>query len=553
MSKKTSEQGISFRFRKGASIGEPDAESDDRFLSHCFVDTGDYGTLVDCNNPRRIIVGRTGAGKSALIQHLIQNEENVIEISPDNLSLNYISNSDIITTLEKAGVKLDLFYTLLWKHVFATELLKRKYNLANEEKTKSWFSSFLPPLKKKDQGKERALEYLKDWGDKFWQETEYRVKEVTQKLESDINAQLGGDIVGLKAQASTGQKITEEQRAEIIHKAQRVVNSIQIKALSDVMTLLADEVFNDNQQKYYVVIDKLDENWVENDLRYRLIRALIETVKDYRKISSVKIVVALRLDLLQSVFERTRDAGFQEEKYQSLLLHLNWNPPQLEKLLDERIALLVREQYTNTPIKLRTLFPPTIVRENFIDYLLNRTLWRPRDAIAFVNECIRRAEDKGQVSVQIVRDAEREYSAQRIDSLAYEWFIQYPKLKDYIALLERMPMEFKLSAITKEKIEAFALAHAMDGENDPDPIIRAAYVFINGENSNPHSFVIALVKVLFKVGILGIKPDGFTGQLWVQTSERIPSDGQIKPNSTAYIHPMIWSNMGIIVTGSSLR
>ena len=186
MNKKANESGIPFRFRKESSIGEPDAESDNHFLSQCFVDTGDYKTLVDCSNPHRIIVGRTGAGKSALLQHLIRSEENVIEISPDNLSLNYISNSDIITTLERAGVKLDLFYTLLWKHVFATELLKKKFNLANEEKTKNWFSNFLPPLKKKDQSKERALEYLRDWGDKFWQETEYRVKEVTQKLEKDV-------------------------------------------------------------------------------------------------------------------------------------------------------------------------------------------------------------------------------------------------------------------------------------------------------------------------------------------------------------------------------
>ncbi len=550
MGKNSSEQGIPFRFRKGASIGEPDAESDDRFLSRCFVDTGDYGTLVDCSNPHRIIVGRTGAGKSALIQHLLRNEENVIEISPENLSLNYISNSDVIAVLEKAGVKLDLFYTLLWKHVFATELLKRKYHLANEEKTKSWFSSFLPTLKKKDQSKERALEYLRDWGDKFWQETEYRVKEVTQKLENDVRTQLGADIAGLKSQVGADQKYTEEQRTEVINKAQRVVNSIQIKALSDVMQLLADEVFNDEQQKYYVVIDKLDENWVENDLRYRLIRALIETVKDYRRIKSVKIIVALRLDLLQSVFERTRDAGFQEEKYQSLLLHLNWTPQNLEKMLDERIAILVREQYTNTPIKLRTLFPASIGKEGFVDYLLNRTLCRPRDAIAFVNECIRRSDGKGLVSVQTVRDAEREYSAQRIESLAYEWFVQYPKLKDCINILERLPAEFKLSAITKEKVEAFALAHAIDGEHDSDPIIRAAYAFINSGHSNQHPFVIALVKVLFKVGVLGLKPDGFTGQLWVQTSERIPSDGQIKPSSTAYIHPMVWSHLGIIVTSS---
>ncbi len=64
---------------------------------------------------------------------------------------------------------------------------------------------------------------------------------------------------------------------------------------------------------------------------------------------------------------------------------------------------------------------------------------------------------------------------------------------------------------------------------------------INGGNPNPHSFVIALVKVLFMVGVLGIEPDGFTGKLWIQANERMPSDGQIKPNSTAYIHPIAWS------------
>lgn len=551
MGKNKDEQGINFRFRKGASVGEPDAESDEKFLSQCFIDTGDYEILADCNNPHRIIVGRTGSGKSALIQNLIRSEENVIEISPENLSLSFISNSDLISKLERSGVKLDLFYTLLWKHVFATELLKRKFHLANEEKTKHWFSCFLPQLRKKDQSKERALEYLTDWGDKFWQETEYRVKEVTQKLENDVKSQLGAEIVGLDVQASAEKKYTEEQRTEILSKAQKVVNNIQIKALSDVMKLLADDVFNDNQQKYYIVIDKLDENWVEDSLRYRLIRSLIETVKDYRKIPSVKIVVALRLDLLQSVFERTRDAGFQEEKYQSLLLHLKWNPQHLEKMLDKRISMLVREQYTNSPIKLRTLFPPQIGRETFIDYLINRTLCRPRDAIAFVNECIRRSEDKGSVSVQTVRDAEREYSSQRMDSLAYEWFVQFPRLKDDITLLERMPVEFKLSAITKEKIEAFALAHSMDGNNDSDPIIRAAYAFLNNGSTNSHSFVIVFVKAMYKVGILGIKPDGFTGQLWVQTSERIPSDGQIKPNVTAYIHPMVWSSLGVIVANIS--
>ena len=69
-------------------------------------------------------------------------------------------------------------------------LLKSKYDLTTEEKTRSWIGGFLLSLKKKDEKKERGLSYLREWGDKFWQETEYRVVEVTKKLEKDVQAQM---------------------------------------------------------------------------------------------------------------------------------------------------------------------------------------------------------------------------------------------------------------------------------------------------------------------------------------------------------------------------
>ncbi len=468
--------GADFRFRRNESVGEPDAESDELFLTRCFIDTGDFQTLQDCSKPQRIIVGRTGAGKSALISNLKQSQENVIEISPENLSLNFISNSDVLNTLEKAGVKLDIFYGLLWKHVFTVELLRYKYNLSSEEKTKAWSFGFLASLSKKDQTKERALEYLRDWGDKFWQETEYRVKEVTQKLESEIKSSLGSSLDFLKTDISAGIKGSEEKRIEVTHQAQCIVNKIQVKSLSDVMRLLAEEVFNDTKQKYFIVIDKLDENWVENNLRYRLIRSLIETVKNFRAIPNVKIIVALRLDLIRNVFEKTRDAGFQEEKYQALLLPIHWDKNMLEDMLNKRVGKLTSEQYTNRPLSLRELFPESVGRSRFVDYLFDRTLYRPRDAIAFVNECLKQSYGKSKITVQTIRLAEIEYSAQRVESICYEWIDHFPKLSEYLCLLEKMPLNFKLSFFSKAKIEDFCLQHSMqDGENSLDPVIRAGH------------------------------------------------------------------------------
>ncbi|WP_271009434.1 P-loop ATPase, Sll1717 family [Paucibacter sp. B51] len=538
---------LQFRFRKGASIGEPDAESDDRFISSCFVDTGDYEVLADCSTSQRIIVGRTGAGKSALMRHIKASQEHVIEIQPENLSLNFISNSDILQTLAKSGVKLDLFYSLLWKHVFTVELLRNKFNLSSEERTRNWISNFLPSLRKTDQAKERALNYLKNWGDRFWEETEYRIKEVTNKLECEVKSQIGADIKYLNTGISAHEKGAQEIRADVIHRAQRVINGIQIKELSDVIQLLADEIFNDPQAKQYILIDRLDENWVDDELRYRLIRSLIDTIKHLRVLSNVKIIVALRVDLLESVFEKTRDSGFQEEKYRALFLRLAWSKEHLGQLLDRRVAQLCREQYTSNGLKLADIFPEMIGGMPILDHILQRTLYRPRDAIAFVNECLRRSEGKGVVSVQTVREAEREYSAQRLDSLCYEWFNHFPGLKKYLGLLERLPHKFKLSAISKEAVEEFSLRHCIDTEHPTDPVIDAGRTFINSPGASAHAFVVVLTKVLFTVGAIGIKSDGFSSEAWNFSSERPPSDGQIKPSSTAFVHPMLWGSLGTVV------
>ncbi|WP_322067781.1 hypothetical protein [Burkholderia cenocepacia] len=49
-------------FAEIASVGAMDAESDERFLRDCFLDTGDLDSLEDCQDPKRIVVGRVGAG-----------------------------------------------------------------------------------------------------------------------------------------------------------------------------------------------------------------------------------------------------------------------------------------------------------------------------------------------------------------------------------------------------------------------------------------------------------------------------------------------------------
>lgn len=435
------ETGIEFRFNRNDNVGSAQAELDNEFLSACFVDTGDLNILRDTSHPKRIIVGRTGSGKSALVRKLIQDEEHVIDIQPINLSIEYIANSDVLQFFETLGVKLDLLYQLLWKHVLAVELIKHRYGLNNEQKTKTFLDN-LSTLFVQDAGKEQAIRYLREWGDKFWNETEHRVKEITSKLESDLKASAASNVPGIKFEAGAAQRLTEEQKREIVHRGSQVVSQVQIKALSDLIRVLAENVFNDPLQRFFITIDGLDEHWVEDRLRFKLIRALIETSKSFQRLQNVKIVIALRVDLLYRVIEATKDAGFQEEKYESMYLRLRWDKNQIEQLVDKRIVKLVLGRYTKRQVHLRELFPPKIGRISFVDYLIERTFLRPRDAILFVNDCLGRSEGRNRITVQIVADAEAEYSRKRRISLVEEWAGLYPSISDCLDLLQLREVSF---------------------------------------------------------------------------------------------------------------
>jgi len=287
-----------FLFDRLDTIGAADAEEDKIFLKTCFVDTGDIEALRDCDNPKRIILGRTGSGKTALIQKLIESEDRAIEIHPESLALSYISNSTILKYLSDLGVRLDVFYKLLWRHVFTVELIKRHFDIRDRQtkatflaQIRSWF---------KDEKDKKALEYLEIWGKSFWEETEYRVKELTTTLENDLKESVSATVPNFSLSLTEGQKVSEQQRAEIIHRAQTVVNRVQVKELTQIIGLL-DRILEDPQKRYYLIIDRLDEDWVEEKLRYQLIHALIDAVKEFRRVRHAKVIVAIRYDLLDRV------------------------------------------------------------------------------------------------------------------------------------------------------------------------------------------------------------------------------------------------------------
>lgn len=533
-----------FRFRRNDNIGTADAEADEEFLSECFLETGDLEVLRDYRSPKRIIVGRTGTGKSALLRRLAAVEENTIELQPEVLSLNYLTNSTILKFFENLGVRLDPFYSLLWRHVFTVELIRKRFHIQNEQ-SKLQFLGWLSNILERDKAKKKALAYLEEWGSHFWEETEYRIREYTTKLESDLTASAKASGLGGELGVGAADKLTVEQKDEIVQRAQYVVSGVQIKDLHEVMRLLREDIFDDPQQRFFVLIDRLDENWVDDPIRYKLLRALLEAVRAFQEVPYVKIVVALRLDLLDRVFRTTRDAGFQEEKYESLFLRLRWTEHQLESLLDKRIDKLVKRQYTKTAVKTRDLLPNKRRRDDPLTYMLQRTFLRPREAILFVNECLSNAEGKAQITWNVLTSAEVEYSRKRLRSLADEWHSDFPSLIAYTRVLTSRKPHFPFKALDKASIDQFVLK-AIDESLDPaDPLWNMLQDYTTSDRIGWEAIAIHLVRSLYQTGVLGLRPRPGMAVQWSFANQPSIAVAQLAPESELNVHPTFWSVLGI--------
>ena len=497
------------KFRKNVDIGSIAAEND-RFLKTCFLDTGHFANLVDMDDPKRIILGRTGTGKTAIINELKNKNWDIVAIDPEALSLQYLSNSTILQYLHQLGVHLDLFYKLLWKHIFTVELLKCHYKLDDEQSQQKFLSSIFSRFGK-NKKKRKAIEYLVEWTGSFFENTEYRVKEITEKLERNVSAEVGFDIKGVAMKTEGGANSSIEQKADIFKKAQSAVNSIQIAELNDLVNLMETDIFTDDQKKYFLLIDDLDKDWVDQSIVYELIKALLDTVNDFsHKIRHVKIVVALRENILEKVLRSQGKRGPQREKYDPLYLQLFWTPEELTQLLDLRIDQLFTGQYSSTQtISTSDVLPPkTKHREDGLTYILARTFLRPRDLIHFFNICLKHSIDKTTIVWDAIKSAELEYSKSRLDSLFDEWKENYPCLDKVFALFKNFESSFLFDMISDELLYKIIDDSFNNQKNDlksTNWLEHIVQLYLeSGESAYP-TIRLELFNVLYAVGFLGVK------------------------------------------------
>jgi hypothetical protein len=277
-----------------------------------------------------------------------------------------------------------------------------------------------------------------------------------------------------------------------------------------------------------------------------LIRALIETVRDFSQAQQVKIIVALRYDLFDRVIRLTRSAGFQQEKYESLNLHLQWSREQLVQVLDYRIERLVEQRYTKQRVTHKDILPANIQKgKGTIDYILERTFMRPRDVIHFFNLCILQASNQPQITGQMLRQAEREYSRDRLKALAEDWIVDYPGLLTFKDILKGRSPRFKVSELSPQACEEICLALATTRATRSGELEDMANRVV--ELSFPvEEFRQNLVQCFYRVGLVGLKLGAAEKFYWSTSGpRRSVSAAEIAADSGVEIHPCFWRVLGI--------
>lgn len=529
----------------GMKIGANAAEFDEEFLIPCFIRYPPVEQCISMESRGMVIDGRTGSGKTAILKYIASKAQTTSEVDPFDMAMSYVSNSDVLNFLHAIGADLDLMFQVLWKHVLCIEFIRMRFSVRDETASKSVYSWIVDKFKN-DARKDRAIKYLREWEGRFWITMDQNIKELTEKVENAVKAELGVEVEKFKAGGQYDKRLSTDKKTEFLQRVRKIINSDQLMELSSVIEILAEFEHGEDMRSYYILIDRLDENWVDVSLRFKLIRALVESLKSFRKIRDLKVLVAIRSDVLERVVQETRDLTFQREKLDDYFVHIKWSKLLLKQLVDKRVQSLFRKQYSGGDIFFDDVFPYNVGNAPPFDYIVDRTLMRPRDVIAFVNECLEAAQGTYEVTATTIKKAEVEFSRIRREALEQEWQSAFPSIKRLMLLLESKPKSlFPISDLCpEESLDTLALAIYGEQKIDFDPLFEAAKAHYDGDKSN--LLLKTIVSILYRVGAIGVKLRASERYVFAHIDHPLLAVSQIPDDDiNIRIHPMLWGTFRI--------
>ena len=505
-----------FVFKNNMNIGNLEAETDN-FLQDCFVETELYRILSDFNSDsnnflKRIIVGRTGSGKTALLEHVKRNAviETKAELAAETTVFEYIKNNKFIHDLVEKKVDLTIFFKSLWNHVILVKIL----TVLDTKKT------FFDNIRKKYKNLEN---YLEKYEKNFFADD--ILMTITNNFQEGVSAEINcSGLGGVSAKTDTEHTDVLQSRTNVF------INKDLLSKQKEIINYLKSDFRWDKQKTIFITIDDLDKSWITNtQVKYGFIDALLESIKEFLKLQKLKIIISIRTDILEGVYSTHK--ARQEEKDRSLIQPIEWTKEEIRCLLDKRITHLLRNKYKKMQFPLlKDVFNFKIKSEPADEYILNRTMLRPRDGIDFVNFCFRSANGKTEMDKNIVLEAEECYFESRKTALQNEWVSLYPEVNKYIDILLQYVIKREFSLKDLRNIKDDIYDELIKTNNMEDPLVKVAL------SDNKEEMIKFLLNIWFKMGVISIKKE----EIIIVSSFIKSSLSVIDYENKFIIHPLFW-------------
>lgn len=512
-------------FRNNSIIGQLDAETDS-YLESCFIETPAFKILsnFDTSSPdfvKRVIVGRTGSGKTALIKKITAGSTiyNHGIIEAEQTIFEHIRNNIFISKLIDHDIDLRIFFKALWVHIILVNIIKIDHDKVNFIETMFTSSA-------KKQMKEKIKSYYDSYNDNFFEDD--ALTEMTSNFEESIEGSIKIPIVNL----SGGVKLADSERISIQAATNSYVNRELLSGQKSIVKFLK-EFSTDKQKNIVVSIDDLDKDWFKNtSTQYDFIAALLEAFKELLGIENVKVFISVRTDILEGVYE---NITIQDEKDQALILPVEWTKVEITDLLDKRISFLLKNQYSKKQYpSLKDVFDFETKGIPADEFILSRTMLRPRDAIDFVNLCFKKANGQTEITENNLIEAEEAFYNSRKRAIVKEWGKIYPLINHYIDCISMLDKQSFSSKNLNKFYNDFQSHIISSGDETIKSKILAGFLKSDGKDK----FTLReLLSIWFQIGIVGIKKS---------ESVILYSDYEKRKlditnfSQRFYIHPLFW-------------
>jgi len=476
-------------------LGAPAAERDiKRGLADYFVESDAFTRVA--SGGKHVILGNRGTGKSAIFQVLAQRARasgtHVIELAPEDYSYELLSR----TMLEEgkgSWAKLGA-YAVAWKYLLHVlvmqELVKKGARLKRGPASDIY-------------------RYIRD----------NHPRALDSKLSALVSylKRLEGIKIGKYEASIKTRELEKLYKLEEIHHL--------LPSLREVL----------KRERVIVFVDELDRGWDASEDAKAFVAGLFQACMSINNLSdNLRVYMSLRQELYDNIPSLYEDA----QKYRDVIETISWDRDSLLKLMAKRIKHSVRglesqdDLYCWSSVFSRALGR----REESFNYMVERTLYRPRELIQFCTHtievvCSRRASLP--VDKTIVSEAELRHSEERAKDIAAEYRFQFPRLLSVFEVFRGKQRSFD-----RDKLSMLCLEVATGAIPTSST---ASWL----EDCDPDS----LIEILWHVGFLkaaavgGMPSSSHGGRSYLGSYQ--VANLNLLSIEDFQVHPMFWAYLGL--------